>query len=128
MASIHILKNTIQETVLKIYGTASSGEIIDINPDSAKVANVNQRFVGSQSQLHIKEFYWGCKKDKQIDISRIDDPAANTVHGHYYLTNSGHYNYVGFTDNVYANSAIRIDADGPFHMIIVLHKNGYQNI
>lgn len=128
MGAIHVLKNTTQETVLKIYSTSASGEVIDIAPDSVKVANVSQRFVGTQSELHIKEIYWGAKKDKQIDISRIDDPVANTVHGHYYFTNSGHVDYNGFTDRVYANSSIRIDADGPFHVILKLHKNGYVNI
>lgn len=128
MANIHVLKNTLQETVLKVYSTSSSGETITIHPDSAKVANVGQRFVGSQSELHVKEIYWGAKKDKQIDISRIDDPAANTVHGHYFLINGGHYNFTGFTDKVYANSGIVINGDGPFHVILKLHKNGYVNI
>ena len=127
MASIHQLKNTPQETVLKIYSTLN-GETIDIALDSPKVANNSQRFVGSQSQVHIKEIYWGAKKDKQIDISRIDDPVANTVHGHYYLINTGQLVFNGFTDNVYANSNIRITADGPFHVILKLHKNGYVNI
>ena len=128
MSLIHQLKNTPTETVLKIYRTNSNGGTVTIEPDSVKVANSGQRFVGNQSQLHIKEIYWGCKKDKQLDISRVNDPVANTVHGHYYLTNSGHYNYSGFTDNVYANCAIRIDGDGPFHVILKLHKNGYENI
>ena len=127
MASIHQLKNTLQETVLKIYSTQNSSTI-DIELDSPKVANSSQRFVGSQSEVHIKEIYWGAKKDKQIDISRIDDPLANTVHGHYFLINGGHYNFNGFTDNVYANSNIRVSADGPFHVILKLHKNGYVNI
>ena len=127
-STIHQLKNTVNETVLKIYRTNSNGGMVDIDPDSPKVANVNQRFVGNQSQLHIKEIYWGAKKDKQIDITRVVDSVANTVHGHYYLINTGHYKYDGFTDNVYANTAIRIEADGPFHVILVLHKNGYVNV
>lgn len=128
MSLVHQLKNTATETVLKIYRTESNGGSVTIEPDSVKVANSSQRFVGSQSQLHIKEIYWGAKKDKQIDITRVANSVANTVHGHYYLINTGHYKYTGFTDNVYANAAIRIDSDGPFHVILVLHKNGYENI
>lgn len=128
MSLVHQLKNTPRETVLKIYRSDSSGGVIDIEPDSVKVANTSQRFVGSQSQLHIKEIYWGSKKDKQINITRVTDSAANTVHGFYYLTNTGHYDYNGFTDSVYANCAIRVEGDGPFHVILVLHKNGYVNI
>ncbi len=128
MSLVHQLKNTATETVLKIYRSNSNGGIVEIEPDSVKVANSNQTFIGSQSQLHIKEIYWGAKKDKQIDITRVTDSGANTVHGHYYLTNTGHYKYDGFTDSVYANCAIRIDADGPFHVILVLHKNGYVNV
>lgn len=128
MGAIHSIKNVPQETVIKIYSTSNSGETIDIALDSPKVANSSQRFLGSQSEVHIKEIYWGAKKDKQIDISRIDDPVANTVHGHYYLINGGHYNFNGFTDKVYANSNIRITGDGPFHVILKLHKNGYVNI
>ena len=128
MSLIHQLKNTLNETVLKIYVTSSSGKTIDINPDSPKVANVSQRFIGTQSQLHIKEIYWGARHNKRIDITRVTDHGANTVHGHYYLIGSGHHEYNGFTDGVYANCSIRVDSDGPCHVILKLHKNGYENI
>ena len=128
MANVHVLKNTLQETVLKVYGTSNSGDTINIALDGPNIANSGQQFIGTQSQVHIKEIYWGAKKDKQIDLTRVDDPVANTVHGHYYLINGGYYDFVGFTDNVYANSDIRIASDGPFHVILKLHKNGYVNI
>lgn len=126
MAEVHVLKKTENEVVLKIYKTASAGGVIQIELDSDSIKKDNETFVGSESEVTIREIFWGCKKDKQVDISRVDNPVANTVHGHYYLINNGSYNFDGFVDNVYANGAIRITADGPFHCILKLGKHGYR--
>lgn len=125
MAAKHILTNSIHEATIKVYLSDAAGGVVDISLDT-DIKKSNETFNRSNAIVTIKEVYWGAKKDKQIDISRIDDPIANTVHGHYYLINTGFYDYVGFVDNVYANSDIRITADGPFHVIMKLGKvSGY---
>ena len=125
MASKHILTNSIHEATVKVYLSDANGGVVDISLDT-DLKRSNETFNRNNAAVTIKEVYWGAKKDKQIDISRIDDAVANTVHGHYYLINTGFYDYVGFVDNVYANSDIRITADGPFHVILKLGKvSGY---
>jgi hypothetical protein len=125
MANIHVLTNSHKEAVVKVYDTASAGNTRDINIASV-IKRSDETFDRNLAEVTIKEIYWGAKKDKQIDISRIDDPVANTVHNHYYLINSGYYDYVGFVDNIYSNSDIRITSDGSFHVILKLGKvSGY---
>jgi hypothetical protein len=126
MAEVHTIKKTNGEVILKIYKTNSNGGAIQVEMDAPEVMLTGETFVQNQSLLTIREIFWGAKKDKQIDISRVDDAVANTVHGHYYLINSGSYNFDGFVDNTYSNGAIRITADGPFHCILKLGKQGYE--
>ena len=126
MASKHVLKLTQQEAVVKIYITDSAGGTVDLDI-STDLKLASETFDASTAEVNISEIFWGAKKDKQIDLSRIDDPVANTVHGHYYLLNSGHYKFDGFVDNVYANSDFRVTGDGPFHVLLKLRKKaGYQ--
>lgn len=125
MPSVHPLKKTEEEVVLKCYLQESAGGIIQIELDSSDILLSNETFDSNTSKVTVKELFWGCKKDKQIDLSRVSDPVANTVHGHYYLTNSGSYDFVGFVDNSYSDGAIRIVADGPMHMILKLSKSGF---
>jgi len=125
MASVHALKMTEGEVVLKIYSTQSAGETVQIELDGSDIKKSNETFIGSQSKITIREIFWGTKNNKHIDISRVDDAAANTVHGHYYFINAGHHNFDGFVDDVYANGAIRIVGDGEFHCILKLGKYGY---
>jgi len=123
MAAKHILKATEHEVVIKIYETASAGNTHDISL-STDLKLSSETFDASTANVTIQEIYWGAKKDKQIDINRITDPDANTIHGHYYLMNGGHYNFVGFVDDSYASKDIRVTGDGPFHVILKLRKSG----
>ena len=130
MANVHTIKKTNREVVLKIYSTESSGQTIQIPLSANTIKLDSETYVPSTSSfqgstLTIKEIFWGAKKDKQIDLTRVDNAVANTVHGHYYLLNSGHYKFDGFVDNTYANGALRVISDGPFHLVLVLHKDGY---
>ena len=101
MANIHVLKNTHNECVLKIYSTASAGQTLSANLNSSYIQLDNEQFDGSKTEVTIREIFWGAKKDKQIDLTRVVNHASNTVHSHYYLLNSGHYDFTGFVDNVY---------------------------
>jgi hypothetical protein len=122
MANLHVMKVTTTEAVLKCYITDSSGGSINISLQNDLTA-ANQTFISYDvANVGIQEIYWGTKTNKQIDVSRITNAAANTVHGHYYLKDTGSYDYVGFLDTTYANSDIRIIGDGPFHVILKLRK------
>lgn len=131
MAAVHTLKKTKREAVLKIYKTDSNGGTVQVEANSSYIMVDGETYVQSTSTVEgsrftIKEIFWGAKKDKQIDISRVNNAVANTIHGHYYLLNSGHYDFNGFVDDTYSNGAIRVVGDGPFHVILKLHKNGYE--
>ena len=132
MALVHTLKNVKNgEVVLKIYQTDANGGTIQIELDDPEIKLDSETFVQGTStiegsQATIKEVMWGIKHNKFIDLNRVDDKAANTVHGHYYMVNSGNHKFTGFVDNAYANGAIRIVADGPMHLFLVLHKSGYE--
>jgi hypothetical protein len=124
MAEVHYLKKSHNEAVLKCYKTDSSGGTINVALSS--LATSDEVFDANNAVVTIKEIFWGSKKDKQIDLTRIvpSDPAG--THGHYYFINCGSHEYVGFTDDAYANSDIQIVGDGPFHMILKLTKvSGY---
>lgn len=122
MALKHILKLTDSEAVLKCYIVDSAGGSIDISLQNDLTAPGQTYTANGAANVAIQEIYWGSKKDKQIDVTRIvpEDPLG--VHGHYYFTNSGSYDFNGFMDSVYGNKDIRITADGPCHVILKLKK------
>ena len=129
MSQIHFLKNTEHEAVVKCYQTESNGATITVV--LADLALDHETFDANTAEVTIQEIYWGAKKDKQIDISRLLTPATQNdpavVHGHYYLLNAGSYDYNGFVDDVYADKDIVINADGPFHVILKLKKTAGYN-
>jgi hypothetical protein len=139
MALKHILKNTDTEIVLKCYITENGGGTIDISVenDCTKATQVYVAPISvpdettgifaeyTGSRVTITGLWWGLKKDKQLDITRIINPTGPVLHGHYYLTNSGFYDYDDFSDRVYANKDIRLIFDGPGHCILRLRKEGW---
>lgn len=140
MALKHILKHTENEIVFKCYTTEPSGGNVDLSVQNDMTKSTTQVYVAptsvpdetggafveyTGSRVFITGLWWGLKKDKQLDITRIIDPVAPTLHSHYYLLNSGYYNYTDFSDRVYANKDIRLIFDGPGHCIIRLRKAGW---
>ena len=121
MANRHYIKLSHNEPVVKIYSTESAGEIVDVA--LSDLAIPDETFDANTAIVTIKEIFWGAKKDKQIDLTRWDGVES---HGHYYLLGSGYYTYTGFVDNLYSNSDIRVDIDGPGHVLLKLTKEaGY---
>lgn len=124
MAEVHYLKRSHNEAVLKCYKTDAGGGTINIALSS--LAADGETFDANNVVVTVKEIFWGAKKDKQIDLTRVVPADPSGVHGHYYFINSGSHQYIGFTDDTYANSDIRIVGDGPFHVILKLTKvSGY---
>lgn len=139
MASKHILKNTETEIIFKCYVTDSAGGTVDISvennctkstqvyvaPTSIPNESNDGFFEYTGSRVYITGLWWGLKKDKQLDITRIIDTVAPVLHSHYYLINAGHYDYKDFSDRIYANRDLRLMFDGPGHCIIRLRKEGW---
>jgi hypothetical protein len=139
MALKHIIKHTETEIVFKCYITESAGGNVDLSVQndmtkSTQVyvapASVPDETGGglvqyTGSRVFITGVWWGLKKDKQLDITRIINPTGPVLHSHYYLINAGHYDYKDFSDRVYANRDLRLTFDGPGHCIIRLRKEGW---
>lgn len=139
MSLKHTLKHTETEIVLKCYITASAGGAIDINletdctkstqvyvtPDSIPDETNNGFYEYTGSRVYITGLWWGVKIGKQLDVTRIINPVGPVLHGHYYLVNSGSYEYNDFSDRVYANRDVRLIFDGPGHCIVRLRKDGW---
>jgi hypothetical protein len=144
MALKHILKHTETEVVLKCYITDSAGGNVDISVQN-DLTKPTQQYVAptsipnessngmtvhtyTGSRVYITGIWWGLKNNKQLDITRIVDPVTPTLHSHYYLTNTGFYDYRedgGFYDQVYCNKDIRLIFDGAGHCLIRLRKEGW---
>lgn len=139
-----MLKHTETEAVLKCYITDSSGGNIDISvqndltkstqvyvaptsiPDESTNGLILPEYTGSR--VYITGIWWGLKSGKQLDITRIINTTGPVLHSHYYLLNTGFYDFRedgGFYDRVYANKDIRMIFDGPGHCIIRLRKEGW---
>lgn len=141
MSLKHVIKNTETEIVFKCYITDSAGGSVDLSlqndmtkstqeyvaptsiPD--EITGVFAEYTGSR--VYITGIWWGLKKDKQLDVTRILNPTGPVLHGHYYLIGAGSYEYGDFSDRVYANKDIRLIFDGPGHCILRLRKEGWAN-
>ncbi len=139
MATKHIIKHTETEIVFKCYVTDSAGGDVDLSLEN-NMTKSTQVYVAptsipdesggglvqyTGSRVYITGLWWGLKKDKQLDITRILNPTGPVLHSHYYLLNAGFYDFEDLADRVYANKDIRLTFDGPGHCIIRLRKEGW---
>lgn len=141
MSLKHIIKHNETEIVFKCYITDSAGGSVDLSlqsdmtkstqeyvaPTSVPVETSGGFVEYNGSRVYITGLWWGLKKDKQLDVTRILDPVGPVLHGHYYLIGAGVYEYGDFSDRVYANKDLRLIFDGPGHCIIRLRKEGWAN-
>ena len=143
MALKHIIKHTETEIVLKCYVTDSGGGTVDLSllnemtkatqdfivpvsvPNESGDGGIGPFVDYTGSRVYITGLWWGLKKDKQLDITRIINPVGPVLHGHYYLIGAGFYEFGDFSDRVYANKDLRLVFDGPGHCIIRLRKEGW---
>jgi len=141
MSLKHIIKHTETEIVFKCYITESAGGNIDLSltndmtkstqvyvtPTSVPDETGGGLFDYTGSRVYITGIWWGLKKDKQLDITRILNPTGPVLHSHYYLINTGYYDFAhsGIADRVYANKDIRLIFDGEGHCIVRLRKEGW---
>ena len=140
MSLKHIIKHTESEIVFKCYVLDASGGSVDLSvqndmtkstqvyvaPVNPEVETDGHYATYNGSRVYISGIWWGLKKDKQLDITRLLD--NGNVHSHYYLIGAGSYDFQaagGFVDRTYANRDIRLTFDGPGHCIIRLRKEGW---
>lgn len=124
MALVHYIKKSHNEAIVKCYRTDAGGGTINIAL-SDLVAN-GETFDANTAVVTIKEIYWGTRNNKQLDITRVVPSDPSGIHGHYYLSSAGFYQFNGFVDNTYAEKDIRIIGDGAFHVLLKLTKtSGY---
>jgi len=142
MAGLHILKNSHQEAIVKVYTTSPSGETIDISLQNTLTLPTEVYVTGTAltdesvdggystytgSHVIITGIWWGAKDGKQVDILRKID-AVPTYHNHYYLIGANFYDFKasGFADRVYANKDITVSfVGGEGHCILRLSKMGW---
>ena len=144
MALKHIIKHTETEIVFKCYQTASGGGNVDLSvenemtkstqvyvaptsvPNETGVNGLGPLVNYTGSRVYITGIWWGTAQNKKLDITRIISTSPSVVeHGHYYLRDTGSYDFTDFADRVYANKDIRLAFDGPGHCIIRLRKEGW---
>src|SRR6056300_801376 len=143
MAKLHILKNSAQEAVVKVYTDNSSGEVIDISLEN-DLTSADQVYVAGTSDIDelatggfatytgshaiIAGVWWGAKDGKRVDIERIISTGPDVLHNHFYFIGAGYHDYksAGFADRIYANKDIRVTfAGGEGFCILRLTKAGW---
>lgn len=145
MAKLHILKNSAQEAVVKVYTDSSSGEVIDISLEDDLTAS-NQEYVTGTVNNGVNEsvdggfatydgshaiitgIWWGAKDGKRVDVQRIESTGPDVLHNHFYFIGAGFHDYksAGFADRIYANKDIRVTfAGGEGFCILRLSKHGW---
>ena len=124
MSDVHLIKLTESEAVVKVYETDPNGSVVALSLQNL-LTRSTEVFQNGVSSVTIKAIYWGTKPNKHINIQRSYNGGYE---GDYYLVNSGFYEYrnSGFVDNVYDHGDFKITGDGPFNVILVLGKSGWQ--
>lgn len=145
MALKHILKHSETEIVFKCYMLDNSGGTIDLSLEHEMTKSTQEYVAPSSfpdesgngtgglgpfvdftgSRVHITGLWWGVKHNKHLDVTRIVATTPVVLHGHYFLVNSGFYDFTDFSDRLYANRDVRLIFDGPGHCIIRLRKEGW---
>ena len=145
MAKKHILKNSAQEAVIKVYTDSSSGEVIDISLEN-DLTSADQVYVTGTVNNSVDEsvdggyatydgshaiitgVWWGAKDGKRVDIERIISTGPDVLHNHFYFIGAGYHDYksAGFADRIYANKDLRVTfAGGEGFCILRLSKHGW---
>ena len=144
MAKLHILKNSENEAVVKVYTDNSSGEVIDISLENdlttdkqvyvaGAVSNGADETVGefatySGSHVSVTGIWWGAKDGKEVNVQRIVTADPLALHGYTYLIGAGYHDYksAGFADRIYAHKDIRVSfVSGQGFCILRLTKQGW---
>ena len=144
MSKLHILKNSENEAVVKVYTDNSSGEVIDISLENdlttskqvyvAGTSDIDELATGgfatyTGSHAIITGVWWGAKDGKRVDIERILSTGPDVLHNHFYFIGAGYHDYksAGFADRIYANKDLRVTfAGGEGFCILRLTKAGWK--
>lgn len=121
MAAQHILKNTINRAVVKVYNDSGPATV---NVTLSSLLASNEAHTGTY-KAHVRALYWGVKNSTDVTVGRWD---GSTLEGETYLTGSGEVEYfgAGFSDNTYETRDIQVVFGGAGSVIIDITKvSGY---
>lgn len=121
MSAIHILKNTTQRAVIKVYNDSGASTQ---NITLASLLGSNETNVGTY-KAHIRALYWGIKNSTDITVGRYNGSA---LEGETYLSGSGEVEYfgAGFSDSSYETYDLQVIFGGAGSVIIDVAKvSGY---
>lgn len=121
MAAVHILKNTTQRAVIKVYNDSGASTQ---NITLASLLGSNETNVGTY-KAHIRALYWGVKNSQDVTVGRYN---GSGLEGETYLSGSGEVEYfgAGFSDNTYETLDLQVVFGGAGSVIIDVAKvSGY---
>ena len=121
MSAIHILKNTTQRAVIKVYNDSGASTQ---NITLASLLGSNETNVGTY-KAHIRALYWGVKNSQDVTVGRYN---GSSIEGETYLSGSGEVEYfgAGFSDNTYETLDLQVVFGGAGSVIIDVAKvSGY---
>lgn len=121
MSAIHILKNTPNRAVVKVYNDSGAATQ---NITLASLLGSNETNVGTY-KAHIRALYWGVKNSQDVTVGRYN---GTNLEGETFLQGSGEVEYYasGFTDNTYETLDLQVVFGGAGSVIIDITKvSGY---
>ncbi len=123
MSEKHIVKLTKSSAVIKVYSKAPAGSTIAISL-ATELKLAAETFDGPNAQVSITQMYWANKAGKHCIVQR--KAPDTSLHGDYFLSDTGHFKFEGFRDRTYGNYDFNIVFDGEGTLILVLAKeSGY---
>lgn len=101
---LQIIKNTFTHVVLKASSNVSETSNIQL----ANLALSTETFDAPNAVVAIDELQWSCTAAGSGEVSRLD--GANEA-GEIPFAGNGSLKFVGYTDNTFAGSDVRIKTD-----------------
>lgn len=123
MSDKHFIKLTKSSAVVKLYNKVPAGGTITLNL-ATELKLASETFNLASAQVSITQMYWANKAGKHCIVQR--KAPDNSLHGDYFLPESGHFKFEGFRDRTYGNYDFNVVFDGEGTLILVLSKeSGY---
>lgn len=122
MATVHILKNTNQRAVVKVYND-NGPATVDVS--FASLLKGDEENIGTY-KAHIRALYWGVKNSHDVTVGRYN---GTNIEGETFLTGAGEVEYfgAGFTDNTYETLPVQVIFSGAGSVILDITKvDGYK--
>jgi hypothetical protein len=114
-----IIKRTHNAAVVKVVCNSTSGGTITVTL-SGDLKLAQETFVPASADVHITQAYWAIKNGKDAVVQRVAADAS--LHGDYYLSNTGHFKFLGFRDSTESGGDIKVTFSGEGMVMLTLSK------